>query len=434
MKMKFLVLMAVIVCWKPIFLNANSSYEDAVAKFNSATGAFKIEYNQLLAYRGIKKKQQQNIDLNYVREALKDYPQDTMILFYKYRSDKSLDIWAVSEKVFGWETVKDNKQILSNSQDKLRKRILLDVLKNGRVPKRRGAVEPDFDDVKSLSVGELTESLSNELLPGDISKALAYAKHLVVVPVGSIGTVPFSMLSRKGSDKLLIEEMSMQIAPSMIDAVKPPSKSLGGKIESRPLVIGNPVYANDPIWELPDLPGAKKEATAVAKLLGTTALTGKQADEKSIRAKIENASLLYFATHGIADPESPMDNSFIAVAPTGESDGRWTLREIMQSKLTDVDVVVLSACQTGLGRSMSGGTVNLARAFTLAGAEKVVMSLWSIEDTATATLMDDFMSRYHEQGQSVPQALRSAMLALKKTRKDPLFWAPFVTFGGRAEY
>ncbi|MCK4742296.1 MAG: CHAT domain-containing protein [Sulfuriflexus sp.] len=433
MRFKYLLSVLFGLCILPAWVYAQSSYEEAVAEFNNATGAFKIEYNKLLVYRGVRKAQQQNIDLDYVRKALKDYPQDTMLLFYKYAPDKSLAVWAVSEEIFAWEKIKANKQVLASVQNKLRKRILLDVLKNGRMPKRRGAAEPNLDDVKSVSVADLTQSLSQELLPSDISEALGYAKHLVIVPVESIGTIPFSMLSRQGSNKLLIEEMSMQVAPSMIDAVKPKSRGNASARQSEklPLVVGNPLYANDPVWELPDLPGAKEEATTVAKLLGTTALTGELANEKSIRQKIENASLLYFATHGIADAESPLDNSFIAVAAEEGGDGRWTLREIMNSDLDAVDVVVLSACQTGLGKAMSGGTVNLARSFTLAGANKVVMSLWSIEDTATATLMDDFVKYYHQQGQSVPQALRSAMLELRKTHADPLFWAPFVTFGGR---
>jgi CHAT domain-containing protein len=76
-------------------------------------------------------------------------------------------------------------------------------------------------------------------------------------------------------------------------------------------------------------------------------------------------------------------------------------------------LVVLSACQTGLGRQLDAGIAGLARAFQLAGAARVVMSLWSVHDDSTAELMADFISRLREEPPA--EALRLSMLQMRKT-------------------
>ncbi len=92
-------------------------------------------------------------------------------------------------------------------------------------------------------------------------------------------------------------------------------------------------------------------------------------------------------------------------------------------------LVVLSACQTGLGQTHDAGTIGLARAFQIAGTNEVVMSLWNVDDAATASLMNDFM-KHLDCGRHVPAALRQAMLKPRSPGQSIDKWAPFTVFTG----
>lgn len=142
--------------------------------------------------------------------------------------------------------------------------------------------------------------------------------------------------------------------------------------------------------------------------------------------------MLYLATHGIADPEDPLDGSGLFLTPeAGNPAGFWSARAIQEEELPAV-LVVLSACQTGLGQRHDAGVIGLSRAFHLAGAENVVMSLWSVDDVATQTLMQLFMDGLRTPHPFFPsEPLRQAMLKYRRQHPDqgPLFWASFSTLG-----
>ena len=121
--------------------------------------------------------------------------------------------------------------------------------------------------------------------------------------------------------------------------------------------------------------------------------------------------------------------------PDGCDDGILTALEITGIPLTGTDLVVLSACETGLGKTKCGeGVFGLRRAFQLAGARTVVMSLWSVPDKQTQELMTDYYQRM-KNGESKSEALRNAKLAMMKSRRKetgsshPFFWASFISVG-----
>jgi len=98
----------------------------------------------------------------------------------------------------------------------------------------------------------------------------------------------------------------------------------------------------------------------------------------------------------------------------------------------DAKLVVLSGCETGLGRPVRGeGLVGLSRAFFHAGAEQVISTLWQVPDIATAELMGSFYRALLQDGMPAPQALRVAQLEIRKSGKwgNPYYWAPFVLQG-----
>ena len=124
----------------------------------------------------------------------------------------------------------------------------------------------------------------------------------------------------------------------------------------------------------------------MAAALETDALLGADATREAVVARASDADLIYLATHGVADPDRPLYGSFVALAQGG-----WNAGDVLASKL-QAKLVVLSACQTGLGMDVGGGTIGLARSFYLSGAPRVVMSLWNVDDNGTKQLMGAFFA------------------------------------------
>jgi CHAT domain-containing protein len=139
---------------------------------------------------------------------------------------------------------------------------------------------------------------------------------------------------------------------------------------------------------------------------------------------------VHFATHGVLDSRRP-ELSKLVLSLYDEKgktqDGFLRLNDIYNLRL-DADLVVLSACQTALGQEIRGeGLVGLTRGFMYAGAARVVASLWSVEDRATAELMESFYRGMLQRGLSPAAALRRAQLEMARTpgRKSPYYWAGF---------
>ena len=134
--------------------------------------------------------------------------------------------------------------------------------------------------------------------------------------------------------------------------------------------------------------------------------------------------LIYLATHGIADAANPMDASFLALTNRHLYAG-----EIKQLAYRSYHpLVVMSACQSGLGKTFNAGVFGLARAWIHAGAAQVVASHWNVDDAATAKLMTTYIKQLRS-GKVSRAALRSAMLHTRKAHPDPALWAGFNLIG-----
>jgi CHAT domain-containing protein len=145
-------------------------------------------------------------------------------------------------------------------------------------------------------------------------------------------------------------------------------------------------------------------------------------------------SILHFATHGFLDPNRPENSGLIlsTITPEGKAqNGFLSLRDIYQLR-APVDLVVLSACQTGLGKDVRGeGLIGLTRGFMYAGASSVVASLWKVDDEATAELMKRFYKNMLEQGMTPAAALRNAQNSFRQhpVWSAPYYWAGFTLQG-----
>ncbi len=189
---------------------------------------------------------------------------------------------------------------------------------------------------------------------------------------------------------------------------------------------------------LPRLPGTRKEADGILALMPDSAQTTRAVDFEASRAFATSGELsryryVHFATHGLLNSLHPELTAIVLSLVDAEGrpqDGFLRAHEIYNLQLS-AEAVVLSACQTGLGKEVKGeGLIGLTRGFLYAGAKRVVVSLWSVDDEATAELMVRFY-RGVMKGKPPAQALRTAQLEMWKGRRwqAPYYWAAFVLHG-----
>jgi len=147
-------------------------------------------------------------------------------------------------------------------------------------------------------------------------------------------------------------------------------------------------------------------------------------------ADLAQYRFVHFATHGILNSEHPELSGIVLslVDERGQrADGFLRLNEIYNLNLS-ADLVVLSACQTGLGKEIRGeGLVGLTRGFMYAGAPRVVASLWKVDDAATAELMKRFYQGMLKDNLAPAAALRAAKVEMWKQKRwsAPFYWAAF---------
>jgi len=158
-------------------------------------------------------------------------------------------------------------------------------------------------------------------------------------------------------------------------------------------------------------------------------LLREKATETAVKDYSKTYNIIHLATHGIAYTENPLE-SFVAFSPTDTENGLLTAREVATNRNLPTDLVVLSACQTGLGRISGDGMLGLSRAFIIAGARTVIVSQWSVSDSATKELMLAFYQHYFVTGNKAI-ALQKAMQKVRSMEeyKHPRFWAAFLSLG-----
>jgi len=156
--------------------------------------------------------------------------------------------------------------------------------------------------------------------------------------------------------------------------------------------------------------------------------------EKLAEADLTEYAILHFATHGIMDPKRPERSGLFLsmVNPDGRARNGFVGLQDIYSLHTPVDLVVLSACRTGLGKDVRGeGLIGLTRGFMYAGASSVVASLWKVDDEATAELMKQFYINMLKREMPPAAALRAAQNNIRQQPqwRSPYFWAAFTLQG-----
>ena len=289
-------------------------------------------------------------------------------------------------------------------------------------------------------------------------------RRLAIVPDGALGYIPFDVLPEPGqSNPVLARHEVVELPSASVLAAerrelarRPPAGKLA-------MVIADPVFQpEDPrvaksgpkipavaptaserrsggeTFLLSRLRFSRQEAQAIASLAPPGAVTTKldfAADRDLVLSgRLRDFRYIHFATHGVFDAERP-ELSGLALSRVDRDgkprEGFLGLRDVYDLDLS-ADLVVLSGCQTALGKEIRGeGLLGLTRGFLYAGAPRVVASLWWIDDRATAALMAAFYRGLWSEGLRPAAALRKARLSLMRQHRfrDPSYWGAFVLQG-----
>jgi CHAT domain-containing protein/tetratricopeptide (TPR) repeat protein len=257
-----------------------------------------------------------------------------------------------------------------------------------------------------------------------------HEKRLVIVADGALSYVPFGALNHpRRIGEPLIEEVEIARLPSasLLRALR--EQRSGREFTRWVAIVADPAYGQSvrPLRE------SRREATRIAALAppgGVEMVAGFDARREWIETKdFRGFRALHLATHGVVDDERP-ELSGIVLALVDENgaprNGFLRLPDIYNLSLP-VDLVVLSACETGLGKEVKGeGILGLVRGFMYAGAPAVIASSWKVDDTATSELMTE-LYRGIFAGKSPAAALREAQVGLRKLPRfrSPYYWAAF---------
>lgn len=291
-------------------------------------------------------------------------------------------------------------------------------------------------------------------------------RRLVVVPDGKLAYFPLGVLPRPGTnvDTPLIETNEIVYQLSASSAILLPQTRISKPRPGRELIVySDPVFSRDDprlekvlgpwpperlrparssnrfvesLESLSRLEASGTEGESIATEMGdATILTGFLANrDTALDTAVSDFKIIHYATHGLLNETRPDLSGLVFSRFTENGDPRdevVRLRDIYEMKLS-ADLVVLSACSTGVGKEVKGeGLMSLNNAFLRAGAGTVVSSLWTVDDEATERLMKIFYEEMKVSGSTPSSALRKAQLDLMRSSRfgSPYYWAPFTVQG-----
>jgi len=302
------------------------------------------------------------------------------------------------------------------------------------------------------------------MLLGPVANRIA-GKRILLVPDGALHYLPFAALPIPGRGRptpLVVEHEVVNLpSASVLAAVRREARDRR-PLEKAVAVLADPVFERDDprlptstgiagaagtteprsaattIERFPRLLATRAEAAAVvaaAPAGSTFRATGFAASRATATSpELARYRILHFATHSVFDDDDPGSSGIVLSLFDEEGlpqDGLLRLRDLYGLKLP-VEMVVLSACDTALGKELKGeGLVGVVRGFMYAGSKRVVASAWRVDDEATGELMGRFYRAMLKDGRSPAAALREAQLGLLRSRRwqAPFYWAAFVLQG-----
>lgn len=285
-----------------------------------------------------------------------------------------------------------------------------------------------------------SQSLYQELIP-NIPKSIS---HLLIVPDGALGTIPFeALISSKDIEELspttryFIHDFNVSYDYSTTLFLERKEAIANFKNDQNDILLIAPVVFAESTG-LPPLAGTEDEVRAIKYLFkGNQWQSESKIKDMATEAFVKNADLtnykyVHFATHGVVHESKP-ELSRIYLGGTQGEDGSLYSGEIYNLKI-NAELVTLSACETGLGKVAKGeGIVGLSRALLYAGADNLIVSLWQVADQSTSQLMIDFYTQhlFAEEKSNFSSALRASKLKMLQSDnyQNPYYWAPFILVG-----
>jgi tetratricopeptide (TPR) repeat protein len=278
-----------------------------------------------------------------------------------------------------------------------------------------------FDETADLAMLESSlvqdlQRLYQSLLTAPLGLLDRQMRQLIIVPTDVLRALPLEALH--DGQGYLLERYAVCYLPSasLLGVMSARDKATAGQ----PLVMAHSWGGK--------LPQAVAGAEAVARLLERhsatkpTLLVEEQATVQALRRHADRARLLHIDAHGAFRHDAPLFSALYL------ADGPLTVHDVYGLDLSQVILVTLSSCQTGLGLERGGEVLGLAHAFFSAGAYALVTSRWQVADEVTAGLMQDFYTQL-VQGQSVAEALRAAKLNALVNYPHAGIWAAFAVWG-----
>ena len=270
---------------------------------------------------------------------------------------------------------------------------------------------------------DITAKLSAHLL-GPIEPELGTHTGLILFPNDLLLYLPFHALTRKladGTEHFLAEthRVSYVTQLELVDLLSP----LKMAPDSPLLALANPDGT---------LPAASREVRELARVRpGVTALDGPAATKPRFFELAGKYPELHLATHGVLDPDQP-DRSYLLLAGDDPASQHLTIGEIAGLSLSPNSLAVLSGCETALGEQVPGAAlVTLAAAFSQAGSQSIVASLWKVSDVATRDFMVAFHRALPSEGRVGAMQRAQVTLLQEPATMHPYYWAPFLLLGAR---
>jgi len=286
----------------------------------------------------------------------------------------------------------------------------------------------------TVSSRELASDLYGALLaPLQIGPEV---RRLVVVPGETLDGLPFAALVEPRSGRFLVEQHTVEIAPSVSVHLAAAARRRGShEAAETAMVLGDPRADARLFPYLPSLPGAAEEAERVAAVYSNRSLAiGPDATREALLAGLRGRSVLHVAAHALVNAADPARSALILAPDATSPSGALTAAEIATLPLGDVRTVVLAACDSATG-PMAGaeGSLSLARAFLAARVPSVVASLWPIADRRSVELVTA-LHAHLSYGNDPAASLRAAQLRMLASRdaflSSPATWAAFEALGG----
>jgi CHAT domain-containing protein len=402
--------------------------------------------------------QPQPLDLSRMQQQL---DADTVLLQYSLGSERSY-LWLVSPDSLQSFTLPSRAQIEKSARQLYQLLIARGVRNNMETPAQRQQRIADAD----RELVQVNQQLS-QMIVAPVAARLGSRK-LIVVADGALQYIPFAALVDYGVPLILRHEV-VNIPSASALAVHRAGVANRPAAPKGVAVIADPVFSvADPrmnkanrssssqpaagetrlIEHLADnstgtlsirrLPFTRQEATQILsvapRLANLQALDFRANRSMATGDELSRYRYVHFATHGYVDTERP-DLSAIVLSLIDENgnaqDGFLRAHEIYNLRLP-AELVVLSACETGLGKEYRGeGLTGLTRGFMYAGAKRVTVSLWNVNDKATADLMARFYRGMLRETKTPAAALRKAQIELMRVPqwRSPYYWAAFVMQG-----